>query len=195
MIAQDGLTVHLVRHGHSQQERRRPAEEWQLSEIGKASVLELKHSAAIPDLALWYSSPEPKAATTARLLTDSPVELVDELREAHRTAVWFDDQAGFEAAVRRSFADPEIEAIPGWEPLAVTRARMSHVVGSIVGCCARSDLVLVGHGTAWTILVSELTDSAPDLAGWTSMSMPDHCAIDLGTRSVVSGWGDWSRNE
>jgi hypothetical protein len=34
-------------------------------------------------------------------------------------------------------------------------------------------LVLVGHGTAWTVLVAELTGAEPDLARWRAMAMPD----------------------
>jgi hypothetical protein len=32
---------------------------------------------------------------------------------------------------------------------------------------------LVGHGTAWTLLVAALTGEPPDLARWESLAMPD----------------------
>jgi len=35
------------------------------------------------------------------------------------------------------------------------------------------DVVLVGHGTAWTLLVAELTGEPPDLERWRSLGMPD----------------------
>ncbi len=34
-------------------------------------------------------------------------------------------------------------------------------------------VVLVGHGTAWTLAAAALTGVAPDLDGWRSSSMPD----------------------
>jgi broad specificity phosphatase PhoE len=43
------------------------------------------------------------------------------------------------------------------------------------------DLVLVGHGTAWTVLVSELTGRAPDLDAWARLAMPDLWVLDFPT--------------
>lgn len=42
----------------------------------------------------------------------------------------------------------------------------------------RDDLVLVGHGTAWTLLLAELTGSAPDLDAWAALRMPDVWEVD-----------------
>jgi broad specificity phosphatase PhoE len=36
-----------------------------------------------------------------------------------------------------------------------------------------TDVVLVGHGTAWTLLVADLTGRDPDLTRWASLGMPD----------------------
>jgi hypothetical protein len=47
----------------------------------------------------------------------------------------------------------------------------------------------VGHGTAWTLLVAELTSREPDVASWRSMTMPDHFALDLDSCRVISAWG------
>ena len=35
------------------------------------------------------------------------------------------------------------------------------------------DVVLVGHGTAWTLVVADLTGQPPDLDRWESLAMPD----------------------
>ena len=39
------------------------------------------------------------------------------------------------------------------------------------GC--EDDVVPVGHGTAWTLLVAGLTGREPDLVRWESLGMPD----------------------
>ena len=41
------------------------------------------------------------------------------------------------------------------------------------------DVVLVGHGAAWTMLVSELTGRPPDLDRWATLRMPDVIALDV----------------
>ena len=68
--------------------------------------------------------------------------------------------------------------MPGWEPLSACRER---VVGSVEGILAEygdSDVVLVGHGTAWTVLAAALTGTEPDLDRWRAMAMPDLITVD-----------------
>ena len=40
------------------------------------------------------------------------------------------------------------------------------------------DLVLVGHGTAWTALVAALTGAPPDLDTWVRLAMPDLWVVE-----------------
>src|SRR3954451_18779993 len=104
--------LYLVRHGRPLIDRARPAHEWQLDPAYADDVLALR--ARLPRHAAWFSSPEPKALATARLLTEEPVEVVDDLREHERLSTdWIDD---FEAVVRRAFERPEVSAYSGWVP-------------------------------------------------------------------------------
>ena len=81
-----------------------------------------------------------------------------------------DDFAG---TVRRAFDDPDVPAYDGWEPLAECRARVVPAVRRVLDVHTGEDVVLVGHGTAWTVLVAELTGTAPDLDRWASLTLPD----------------------
>jgi len=163
------LSLFLVRHGRPLVDRARPAHEWSLDPAYAGDVRALR--TLLPRRAAWYSSPEPKALGTARLLTDEPVTVVDDLREhERRSAVWHDD---FESVVRRAFADPDRPAATGWEPLADTRRRLVRAVTGILGEHPAGDVVLVGHGTAWTVVRSALTGDEPDLEAWAGLAMPD----------------------
>jgi broad specificity phosphatase PhoE len=42
------------------------------------------------------------------------------------------------------------------------------------------DVVLVGHGTAWTLLRAALSGEPPDLDAWTRLSMPDVLQYEAG---------------
>jgi broad specificity phosphatase PhoE len=110
------------------------------------------------------------------LLTDGDVGVVDALCELRRGAAWVDD---FQATVVRAFAEPAVAAYDGWEPLEECRARVTKAVSGILSAHAGEDVVLVGHGTAWTVLASELTGTPPDLARWRDLGLPDVITVDV----------------
>ncbi len=139
----------------------------------------------LPQHAVWFSSPEPKALATAQLLTDEPVDVVSDLREHERHSTdWIDD---FEPVVRRAFDHPGLSAYAGWEPLAVTRTRVVTAVAAILDQHPDHDVVLVGHGTAWTLLRAVVTGAPPDLEWWARLSMPDvQCLGDVGPDDMLT---------
>jgi broad specificity phosphatase PhoE len=184
--------LHLVRHGQPDVQRLRPAHEWGLAEEAGKGMLALRESGALPNSASWSSSPEPKAVETARFLADGGIVTVDAFREQIRSVSWLESEAEYRAAVRTAFEHPQAPALPGWEPLSRTTERVTSAVLHLIANASRSRLVAVGHGTAWTVLVSELTGSAPDLDAWEAMRMPDHCALDLRSRRLIRPWGSWA---
>ena len=102
--------------------------------------------------------------------------MVDALREHVRGAAWVEDR---DAVVERAFADPSVAAYEGWEPLEECRSRVTKTVSGILSAHAGEDVVLVGHGTAWTVLASVLTGELPDLARWRSLGMPDVIEVEI----------------
>jgi len=109
--------------------------------------------------------------------------VVDELREHERGVTpWFDDVQEWRSVVRSAFTAPDRPALPGWEPLSRTAARLLPAVRRIISAHGDKEVVLVGHGTAWTLLVAELTDTPPDLDRWALLAMPDVIAVDTGSQ-------------
>jgi broad specificity phosphatase PhoE len=177
------VDLYLVRHGRALVDRTRPAHEWTLDPAYDDDVRALR--GRLPTEARWFSSPEPKAFMTARLLTEDPIEVVADLREQERdTTDWIED---FEPVVARAFAEPDLPAYDGWVPLAQTRRRVVRAVAQIVDRPGDTDLVLVGHGTAWTLVVAALTGRPPDLAAWANLAMPDviQCADPRGRDDML----------
>jgi broad specificity phosphatase PhoE len=169
--------LHLVRHGRSLRVPGRPPHAWELDPAGFDDVWALRESGRLPRGAVWFSSPEPKATGTAQLLTEAEVGVVEGLREHVRdTADWIED---FPAVVERAFAAPEVPAYAGWEPLALCRDRVTRAATGILAAHPDDDVVLVGHGTAWTLLASELTGRPPDLDRWAALRMPDLITLDV----------------
>lgn len=182
-------TLWLIRHGRPRIDPLEPPDAWPLEPDGGAVAALREH---LPRHAVWYSSPEPKAVGTARLLTAGQVVVVDDLREAVRPARWLDDASAFEAVVRRSLLVPDVPAADGWEPASATRARVEAAVRALLAIHDGGEVVLVGHGTAWTLLVASLTQQLPDLAAWATMRMPDLAVLDAppsGRAQVRRSWG------
>lgn len=187
------MRLHLVRHGRPVVDPASPASQWPLAPGATGQVDALAASGVLPSEARWFSSAEPKAVQTARRLHPTgEVTAVADLAEARRGAGWLGGE-NFERAVRRAFSAPELSASSGWEPLSATRGRVTSAARAAVreAAAARQDVVLVGHGTAWALLVAELTSGAPDVEAWWQLLMPDHWAFDLTTSSVASAWGAW----
>lgn len=184
------VMLHLVRHARPALDRTLPSWEWSLAEGAEAGTERLRASGVLPATAFWVSSTEAKAVETARLLTSAAVSLDGSLREAVRDAAWLSFEE-FHSLVLRSFAEPDRSVRAGWEPLSVTQARVLSAAQAAVARAAGRDVVLVGHGTAWTMLVAGLTGEPPDIEAWSAMRMPDHCALEWPDR-LVTPWGSWS---
>lgn len=167
------MTIFLVRHAEPEIDPTRPATTWDLAPGQEAKLASI--AARLPEDARYFSSPEPKATATARLLTPEPVEVVADLRELERGPEWVED---YERAVYRALTRPIEAALPGWATCFRTQQR---VVGAVMRLLERlpgRPLVLVGHGIAWTLLVAEFTDSDPDYEVWSSLGMPDLVTLE-----------------
>ncbi|MEJ7831633.1 MAG: histidine phosphatase family protein [Nocardioides sp.] len=169
-------SLFLVRHGLSLVEAGVPAHDWELDPAGFDDIWTLRESGRLPPEAVWFCSPEPKAVGTAQLLTEVEVGVVDDLREHVRESTdWIEP---FEPVVRRAFAEPHLPAYPGWATLASCRDRVVPAVRDILEAHQDADVVLVGHGTAWMLVVSALSGEPPDLEAWQRLAMPDVIVIE-----------------
>jgi broad specificity phosphatase PhoE len=186
------VLLHLVRHGKPAPDER-ANEFWELAADASEGLAALRASGALPASAVWYSSPEPKALATARALTDAPVEVVEELREMVRPAGPWLGTEQWRAFVHASMTELDTPARPGWEPGRVTLERLIAALGSIRESNPGRDLVLAGHGTAWTLLVSALTGRPADFDAWDRLRTPDLCVLDLAAEpaKLLHGWGSW----
>lgn len=138
---------HLVRHGMPGVR----STDWQLDPDHLDDVRTLRDS--LPPDAIWFSSPELKARQTAPLLTDEPVVIVEGLREQIRSG-WLDD---LRSIADRAFANPFGPAPRRLGDARRCTSRVTTTVADIRASHPDDDLVLVGRGTAWTLLVAETT--------------------------------------
>lgn len=167
------MTLYLVRHAEPDVIPTRDATTWDLKPGAEAQLKEIARQ--LPEDARYFSSPEPKATTTARLLTPEPVEVVADLREHERGREWLEDYPG---TVFRALLRPIQSPHPGWDTAFRTQQRVVEAVRRILDRLPDKPIVLVGHGIAWTLLVAEFTDSDPDPELWASLGMPDLIVLE-----------------
>lgn len=166
-------SVYLVRHERPLVDRGSAAATWLLDRAGHDQILALRDR--LPARPVWYCSPEPKARDTARLLAvgvepADGVHVEPDLREHERGSAWVED---FAATVQRALETPELPAVPGWEAAEACQQRVTAACARILSAHPGREVVLVGHGTAWTLLAARLTGSPPDLERWRTLRMPD----------------------
>jgi len=152
-----------------------PAEENQVVEVGGAAF---GPGLAVMDLEEGGSptSGEPAVMVPSDDLSPKPAREV-------RSDGWIED---FDCAIEQSLRLPETSPAPGWETARSVGHRLTSFTSKLP---PGVDVVLVGHGLAWTILISLLTGSPPDVSAWRAMRLPDHCSLDGET--IVSKWGEW----
>jgi len=187
------VRIHLIRHAVPVVDRTVPASEWVLAGDQPGLTRLARGLGRVTERGWWLSSPEPKARATASALTGRQVATDPALVEMRRGRA---DLTGaqFVAAVTRALAHPGEPALEGWETAASVADR---VCAAAVTACVRAhagaatDLVLVGHGTAWTVLIAGLTGTDPDIAAWRRLQLPDHCVLTGdagGAWQLTSGW-------
>lgn len=167
------MTLYLVRHAEPEVSPYRDAATADLLPEAEAQLKQI--AAQLPPEARFFSSPEPKATTTARLLTPEPVEVVADLREHERGQ---DPVTDYHGTVMRALLRPIEAAHPGWDTAFRTQQRVVEAVRRLIDRLPDRPLVLVGHGIAWTLLVAEYTDSQPDPELWASLGMPDLIVVE-----------------
>lgn len=178
--------MHLIRHGRPLAAPGVARSDWQLDPSAADEIVTLRLALALPDETSWYVSPEARAVETAHLLGAATPVVVADFREQIRPDVWVED---FRRVVERGLGNPRSAAAPGWEPAIETQRRVAAAAAGIKSDGA-GPVALVGHGTAWTLLVAALTGTEPDVDAWRELRMPDHCRVDRGT--IVAPWGSWA---
>lgn len=167
----------LVRHSIPEILPDRAAAEWRLSAPGLERAREFAGLLDPGTAPAVFSSREPKAAETARALSEVwsvPHEIRSNLHEHERPLARMFPREVFEARVKALFERPS-EVVFGVESAAQARQRFTQAIMRLVAE-TRGDVVAVSHGTVMALFVAEVTGAEP-FAFWKRLEMP--CAVVL----------------
>lgn len=175
----------LVRHAEPVVDPQSPARDWGLAEGAEENLLSLVGRLRPLDVDGIITSPERKAASTARTIAiEFGLGVVEDraLREQGGKYVpWITTEDEFRAAVARHFARPE-EAVLGSE--SSSEAVECFVVG-VERARARYRLpLLVTHGRVMSGFLARVLDTHA-MSVWKELRMPDAFVVDLLNRTCL----------
>lgn len=156
-----------------------PAARWRLSAEGIARAAALAGRLQPGNADRIFTSPEPKALHTARILGAAwtmPVEEVAGLREHERPEARILPSDQFEERVRDVFARPS-EAVFGAESADAALGRFDFTVADLLEQSDR-DVVIVSHGTVIALFVAKHTGRNA-FEFWKQQQMPFAVTLEL----------------
>jgi broad specificity phosphatase PhoE len=169
----------LVRHSVPETRPDVPPASWHLSADGitRARAFATRIDPRTADRI--FTSSEPKAVQTARVLGECwnlPVEEAHRLHEHERPVPGLLTREQFEAHIRQLFARPT-ELVFGAETADAARARFDAAVQQLVRR-TDGDILIVTHGTVIALFVAAHSGVEP-FAFWQQQKMPDAVAFAL----------------
>jgi len=176
-------SIHLIRHPATRVDKRRPPEEWRLSEEGGRQLDALLEQGFWREVRHVYSSTEPKAAIVAERAAEThgvPLSVHDELRELRRPGF----AADYERVVEEAFRSPA-RAVNGWESL---ESALKRVWRFLTHVAARGPLpaAVVSHGLVLSAVRAKLLgEEAPDLDEWQRLPFAGVAQVDVSKWQLV----------
>jgi broad specificity phosphatase PhoE len=175
----------LIKHARPQVDPAITSEEWQLGKEGTDGAARLVAPLRRFSFDRIYSSDEPKAAQTARILAhalDKPVEQVPDLREHDRRNVPHMDSREFISHVALLFREPD-RLVFGNETAAEAYARFATAVDTIIKRELR-DVAIVTHGTVISLFAQHRADREP-FPLWRNMGLPSFIVLEIPSWRVI----------
>jgi len=177
----------LVKHSLPEIVPMLPANQWRLSEAGRARCVLLADQLAHYAPAVLVSSPEPKAMETAQLLAQrlrTSVQVMDGLHEHDRSNTpWLSPQQ-FTCAVAAFFHHPSA-LVMGRETAHQASERFARAVAAVTSGSMEQNVVVVTHGTVLTLFVARATGLEP-FAFWNRLGLPSFVVLRFPQIELIS---------
>ncbi len=179
-------TLLLIKHSQPEIRPELPASHWQLSPEGRTRCGPLAQAAARFAPELVFTSREPKASETARLLAASlslPCQEAEGLHEHLRPDPAWRSAADFNAQVANLFARPG-ELVLGAETADQAHARFSATVSALLQAHPGQNMAVVAHGTVITLFVTQAL-GLETFPFWQRLGLPALVALRLPGLEII----------
>jgi broad specificity phosphatase PhoE len=179
----------LITHPDVVIDPKQKIDEWVISEKGIKRAKDLMDNPLWGEVAVIYSSTEQKAKTIAEMAKHKfslPLFEKEGLVEIDRSSTGFMPFDEFMDTVKEFFKKPD-QSCKGWETANAAMSRVSLCIESIMKKHSGENVVLIGHGAAFALLLSDIKGIKPtfdlcqDGVGFVS-------EIDWDKREIISMW-------
>lgn len=180
-------TLILVKHSLPEIQPNLPANEWHLSPEGRARCVPLAAllTPYAPDVI--YTSEEPKAFETGKLLAeqmDQTATPTPNLHEHERQNEPFTTSEDFYANVAQFFSQPDA-LVFGGETASQALARYRAAVNDLLTRHPAENLIIVSHGTVMTLLTHHLTGTPP-YPLWQRLGLPSFIVLAMPKGELIT---------
>jgi broad specificity phosphatase PhoE len=178
----------LVRHSAVEIEPDKPADEWRLSDDGRARCRWMASRLARYRPALFVTSQEAKAKETGQILADEsgvPWQTAAGLHEHERRHTPYLAQAAFAATMADFFARPN-ELLFGQETAEQARRRFSRAVSDVLAQHPAGPVAIVAHGTVITLFLSHHNAHLAPFALWRGLTLPCFFVVALPDMALLN---------
>lgn len=157
-----------------------PSNEWVLSEVGKNNCKKLSKMLAKYETNYIFSSNEPKAIETAKLVAgilNKDVKIELGLHEHERTNEKLLSSELFISKMKEFFTKQD-ELIFGEETAIQAQKRFFNAVKEITNKYQEENIIIVTHGTVITLFIS-MFNKINSYEVWSSLELPSYVELSI----------------
>lgn len=177
----------LIRHSMSKQQRDVNSQQWTLTEEGNDLCKLLAEQLRSYDISCVYTSEEPKAYLTGKIVADAlniPCKKAVNLQETCRDSVpYFDVLHDFQEAIRRAMRSPD-ELLFGEETFTNARKRFASQIDTLIEQHPDQTLAITTHATVLSMYLGHILQRDP-VEIWNAMRMPAYAVLSLPEKNLV----------
>jgi broad specificity phosphatase PhoE len=169
----------LIKHARPEVDPGTPSEQWRLGADGREGAKRLADRLAGNRFARLYSSVEPKAVETARIVAQSmdlSVVQTPDLHEHDRRNVPHMESREFISMIALFFKEPGRRVL-GEETADEAYGRFAGAVDGVLSGAGGADVAVVTHGTVISLFAQRRAGLEP-FGLWRRMGLPSYIVLD-----------------
>lgn len=176
-------SIILVKHAMPELDGNVPAKEWELGERGLKQAKKFANFVRdnLDVDQIMYSSPEPKAHATAKVMAESlglELRVEDNLREFERPVLSIVSEEEHTDRNEMIFESPD-DAVMGTESANQALARFEEGIKAVLKDPIEEERLVVCHGTVMSLFLAKHNEGVEAFDTWKKLGCPSYAVVSL----------------